>query len=1319
MKSLMKLQNQSKEELIQELIHLQKENAQLQNDLAERKRKFQILVRICSLMESDNLTLEEIIQKTVDLIPSGCQYPEITFARVVLDKKEYKSSNFKTSKWKQSEVIPVGNKFNGTIEVFYSEQKPGGSEGLFLEVECGLLKIIADKLGKIVTYKLLKKEIEVVFEESPVAKCIIDLNNNYRFFDVNNVFLNLTGYSRKEIIGKRPTKIGLFKDIQIVKKMLGDIDRQGYIENLEYEYITKNGLVKSTILNTRVIHLNGRSLAVTSFIDLTEIKKTQKELRKTEARYRSLVQNQSDIILRSDFDGNLTFTNNSFNKTFGLNEKNIKDHNFMNTVFKEDVPSIVEAIDSIKQPPNKRYLEIRNNTVNGIRWFGWNNMAVVDETGTITEFQGVGRDITERIRSEEKIHESENRFQLIAKSVSDVIWVYNLTQKKFTYISPSVEKLRGYKGNEAVQQSLAEMLPADDYKQINHIITENERRIIQGSKTPTIVSEVQLRKKDGGFVWAEISAEFRKNGSDEVEIFGVSRNIDKRKRAEQKVQEHQIQLNSALKIAGLGYYLVSGIDAKVEFVDERTKDILGIIGNEEKPFLETWLHRIHANDRDLVIKTQNEVHTEKKDTIGLVYRYIHPERGMIWINHNIEILQRKKNDQTLKVFGVIQDITDLKRKEDELIEAKQKAEKNETQLKESQAMAKLGSWEFDIETGIFTFTDNFYKIFKTSTEEMGGYQMTIKEYADRFVHPDDFYLIEEESKKAIETDDPNYTTYIEHRIKYSDGGTGNIGVRIFIKKDGNGKTIKGYGVNQDITDRKINEQELVKAKEKAEESEMRFRTIAEQTTEGITVADLEGNYVYVNNAFCEMSGYSKEELLQMTVFDMGSKNVKQDNEVYYREENVSGQKRNALLCKKDGTDYQTEITGTFIEINKQKLVLGAIRDISKIVNYQNELIAAKEKAEESDRLKSSFLMNVSHEIRTPMNGILGFIDLLNEPDLEEEERRMFIDTVNKSGERLLNTINDIVEISKIEIGDINLVFEEVDASELMKFHYNFFKVQAERKGVQLKITEQIIGQKALIKTDKQKLDGILMNLIRNAIKFTNEGTIEIGNYLEEGKMYFYINDTGRGIPEDKLDVIFDRFVQAELGNTRGYEGSGIGLSIVKAYLEALNGDIRVKSKLGKGSTFLFSVPYSQAKAESPKAEVKEQQEITDGKYTLLVAEDDDVNYYFLEQILSKKFKLIHAESGEEAIQLFNDNPQISLVLMDIKMPGEYDGLEATRKIRKNNKDVPIIAQTAYATESDKIKALEAGCSDYISKPYSPVNLNALIRKFCGMNTERN
>lgn len=242
-------------------------------------------------------------------------------------------------------------------------------------------------------------------------------------------------------------------------------------------------------------------------------------------------------------------------------------------------------------------------------------------------------------------------------------------------------------------------------------------------------------------------------------------------------------------------------------------------------------------------------------------------------------------------------------------------------------------------------------------------------------------------------------------------------------------------------------------------------------------------------------------------------------------------------------------------------------------------------------------------------------------------------------------------------------YQQVNVAEVMQYYLDFFRLQTDEKGIDFRIKNQISGESAIIRTDKHKLDGILINLIKNAIKFTSKGTIEIGNYVENDKLCFFVSDSGRGIPEDKVEIIFDRFAQAELGNTRTCEGSGIGLSIVKAYVEALDGNVQVKSKVDKGSTFLFSIPYHPEKLEIKKLNKIEVKELRTIEKVILVAEDDEFNYLYLENILSNGFKLIHAESGEEAVQLFMDNPEIFLIIMDIKMPGKFDGLEAIRKIK--------------------------------------------------------
>jgi PAS domain S-box-containing protein len=405
------------------------------------------------------------------------------------------------------------------------------------------------------------------------------------------------------------------------------------------------------------------------------------------------------------------------------------------------------------------------------------------------------------------------------------------------------------------------------------------------------------------------------------------------------------------------------------------------------------------------------------------------------------------------------------------------------------------------------------------------------------------------------------------------------------------------------------------------------------------------------------------------------------------------------------SDYEQQL----LQVYAQTLV-----NVRERIEIEQELISAKEKAEESDRLKSAFLANMSHEIRTPMNGILGFLNLLREPDLSEENKTNYINIVTQSGHRLLDTINDIIEVSKIEAGEMRTHFTPLNIHELMAYYHGFFNRQAEEKGLKYNVYNQLPESVRYFRADRNKLDSIITNLIKNAIKFTFEGSIEFGCRLESNNLVFWVKDTGAGIRPEKMNVIFDRFVQADLTSERPHEGAGLGLSIVKAYIRMLKGKIWVESRHGEGSCFWFLIPYH------PETEIKpEPEEVlisnpapqkTD---TLLIAEDDYASYLYLENLLSGMgFLFLRTTTGEDTIRVARDNPDLALILMDLRMPG-MNGLDATREIRKFNKKVPVIAQTAYALKGDKELAIEAGCSDYISKPVKPAELLAMVNKLTG------
>lgn len=416
------------------------------------------------------------------------------------------------------------------------------------------------------------------------------------------------------------------------------------------------------------------------------------------------------------------------------------------------------------------------------------------------------------------------------------------------------------------------------------------------------------------------------------------------------------------------------------------------------------------------------------------------------------------------------------------------------------------------------------------------------------------------------------------------------------------------------------------------------------------------------------------------------------------------------VVNKKGKYFLKRIHPFLTSDNKIDGVIISFVDITKLKIYEKELIAAKEKAEESERLKTAFLANMSHEIRTPMNGILGFLQLIKRRNLSEDSKKEYIDIVNKSGERLMNTINDIIEVAKLEAGQINVRKSPFSINSLLNDLVRFFEPEAKRKGLQ--IVSHIPENDIIIESDKTKLNSVFTNLIKNAIKFTSKGTIDVNMEIDQSQLVVCVKDTGNGIPKSKQELIFNRFVQAETDITRPYEGSGLGLSIVKEYLRLLNAKLHLESEVGKGSAFSVIFPLDNLKIKNTynKRKVLEKKPIKiDGNKLILISEDDETSYMFLDAVLkSKQFKTLWARDGADAVELALNN-NVDLVLMDVKMPG-MNGFDAMRKILEHKPSLPIIMQTAYALSGDKERSLEAGCVDYISKPISEKMLLETITK---------
>ncbi|HEX2936398.1 MAG TPA: ATP-binding protein [Bacteroidales bacterium] len=438
--------------------------------------------------------------------------------------------------------------------------------------------------------------------------------------------------------------------------------------------------------------------------------------------------------------------------------------------------------------------------------------------------------------------------------------------------------------------------------------------------------------------------------------------------------------------------------------------------------------------------------------------------------------------------------------------------------------------------------------------------------------------------------------------------------------------------------------------------------------------------------------------------------IAQNNEIQLKNEEINTQ-------KEDIEEQKSKVEKAYQELSVYKSKLEEL-----VEERTRELMIAKDKAEESDRLKTSFLSNLSHEVRTPLNSIVGFSNIVFDEELPVEEKRSYKKLVEESCFSLLSVINDIIDYSKIEAGDIKLDIHEFTLQQVIEsligiFHYEHTKqnlYRAKNLDFRLNVSKEI--QQMVILTDEQRLKQIFTNLISNAVKFTMEGYVEFGCRLLDNNatIEFSIKDTGIGIRKHDHEIIFQRFRKIENDSFDIFRGTGIGLAIVQQLVRILGGKIALDSEIGKGSTFYLVFPSKVLISQGSLLSLHSvKSDLVSGleNKTILVAEDDMSNYIYLEKVLRKSnATILHAFNGKEALEILDVHPEIDLILMDIKMP-VMNGLEALSQIKQRNISIPVIAQTAYAFADEIVKIREAGFADYISKPILPKDLYALILKY--------
>ncbi len=582
------------------------------------------------------------------------------------------------------------------------------------------------------------------------------------------------------------------------------------------------------------------------------------------------------------------------------------------------------------------------------------------------------------------------------------------------------------------------------------------------------------------------------------------------------------------------------------------------------------------------------------------------------------------------------------------------------------------------------------------------------------LHPEDKERVTRQFHNFITASKVKDIFVTEYRMLHKDGSYCWIQNKASIKIDETGKVVRMLGVQTDISRQKA-------AEDKIKQTDLMYRKLIENAPDGIVILDDHARFSFVSDSAARIFGYNLNEIVDASP----DKYIHPDNlALFYETVNAllteDSQKTPTIsylfLSKKKGWIW---LESTFSLLNKEKdfpFVIINFRDISERIKFEEELIQARKNAESANIHKNQFLANMSHEIRTPMNGVVGFAELLKDKNISEEERIQYLDIIDINSKKLLALIDDIIDVAKIESGELSISLEDFDLNKMLN---NILIVANKEKENQYKNDVEIIlsvpdpRQQMIINSDELRLGQVFINLINNAIKFTDTGIIEFGYIVlkDSKKIKFFVKDDGIGIPKHEIDTIFQRFMQASNNETAKHGGTGLGLAICSGIIDLLNGSISVRSEESKGTIFEFTLPFNKIKmniSNLTSVSSHNMNSIVRGK-KILIAEDDYVNQEYFKAVLrGLDLDIIIASDGEKAVQIALENPDIDIIFMDIRMP-IMNGYEAASKIMQERPDAIIIAQTAYAMPDERKRCIDCGCKAYIVKPIMKANLFDLLK----------
>ena len=855
-------------------------------------------------------------------------------------------------------------------------------------------------------------------------------------------------------------------------------------------------------------------------------------------------------------------------------------------------------------------------------------------------------------------------------------------------------------------------------------------------------SEFRMILDNGEIIWINATSQItydKDNNPDR--LLAILLNISTHKKTEEKLRQRTERYELITKGASDGIWDWNIQNKKIYF-SPRWKALRGYAEHEISDDEKEWSNGIHPDDIKRVFAALQDHFDGKTDIFEEDYRVLCKNGSYKWITDR-GVLQRDTKGNITRMAGSETDITKKKKFEKEHV-------LNQLRYHSMFNDSPVPLWEEDFgelfeyltslkEKGVKDFRKYFdnnpnslllcsqkVKVTDVNKATLELHKAKSKEELlgnlDKIFTSKSFEVFKEEVI-AIANGESEFT--IEGEIKTLEGDPRTILLKLFINKAHN-NTTKAILATIDITEKKIAEEALI-------ESENKFRLSFEASAVGMVIVDKNKKFIAVNQTFCKIIESTENELLQKSFMDITHPN----DIIISRRQFKKGidsktpftlEKR--YITSKGNTRWGlTTVSPIFDNKNQLLYVIAHIQDITeskeieqKLIESKNnyealaeeyknqneELLDAIEIAEKSDKLKSEFLQNLSHEIRTPMNAIIGFSDFLDLNSITPDKRKQYINIIKSSGNQLLRIIDDILEISALETNHVQLINTEFNLNSLLTELFTIFQPQAKKQNLALYLHKGLHDDDSIIVSDESKLRKITSNLIENSLKFTKEGSIEIGYHRNEKDIELYVKDTGIGISINRHDKIFERFSQAEGEISKKTGGLGLGLSIVRENVKLLGGTIKLSSNPGEGSKFSINIPDCIVSVNSSYSSITNEKK----EYNILIAEDEELNYFYFESLMEEiapYCNLIHAKNGLEAIELCINN-DFDLVLMDIKMP-EMNGYEATVEIKKHKPHLNVIAQTAYSTAEDKAKAKLAGCVDFLSKPISMVTVQKILDKF--------